>query len=96
VFVRQVPERLALGQVPAGDDVALGDSGRVRDGVFHGARLGVDVHLLAAGDHGSHSEGVVAAGEVGGVSGGAGACGLDVRGAVGGCGFVEPEGLVRG
>ena len=97
MFVRKVPERLALGQVPAGLDIALRDSSRVGDGVLDRAGLGVDVHLLAAGDDGAHSEAVVAAGEVGGVAGRAGAGDrLDVRGAVGGCGLVEPEGLVGG
>jgi hypothetical protein len=97
MFVRKVPERLALGQVPASLDVTLRDSSRVGDRVLDGASLGVDVHLLAAGDDGAHSEAVVAAGEVGGVAGRAGAGDrLDVRGAVGGCGLVEPEGLVGG
>ena len=97
MFVRKVPERLALGQVPAGLDIALRDSSRVGNRVLDRAGLGVDVHLLAAGDDGAHSEAVVAAGEVGGVAGRAGTCDrLDVRGAVGGCGLVEPEGLVGG
>jgi hypothetical protein len=96
VLVRKVAERLAFGEVPTSLDISLRNCSRVGNGVLDSTGLGVDVHLLAAGDDGSHSEGVVAAGEVGGVAGRAAADVLDVRRAVGGCGLVEPEGLVGG
>jgi hypothetical protein len=97
-FVREVAEGLAVTrrEVPPGLDIALRDSSRVCDGVLDSTSLGVDVDLLAAGDAGSHAESVVAAGKVGGVAGRAAAEFLDVGRAVGGCGLVEPEGLVGG
>jgi hypothetical protein len=98
-FVGEVAEGLAVGavrEIPSGLDIALRDSSRVCDGVLDSTSLGVDVDLLAAGDAGSHAESVVAAGKVGGVAGRAAAEFLDVGRAVGGCGLVEPEGLVGG
>lgn len=98
-FVRKVAEGLAVGavrKVPAGQNRTFWGGSGVSDGVSNSTGLGVDVDLLAAGDAGSHAEGVVAAGEVGAVAGRAAAEFLDVGRAVGGCGLVEPEGLVGG
>ena len=96
MFVRKVPERLALGQVPAGLDIALRDSSRVGDGVLDLTGGGLDVDFLATGDDDAHAEGVLAAGKSGEVAGRAGTESLDVLGAVGGGGLVEPDGLARG
>ena len=98
-FVRKVAEGLAVSricQVPPSNHVPFRDGSTVGDGVLDSTSLGVDVDLLAAGNAGSHAENVVAAGKVGGVAGRAGAELLDVGRAVGGCGLVEPEGLVGG
>jgi hypothetical protein len=97
VLVRKVAERLAARLVPAILDGSLRDGSGVGDGVLDSAGVGVDVDLLAARDDGAHSEGVVAAGEVGGVAGRAGARDLsDVGRAVRGRGLVEPKGVVGG
>jgi hypothetical protein len=97
VLVRKVAERLAARLVPAVLDGSLRDGSGVGDGVLDSTGLGVDVDLLAARDDGAHSEGVVAAGEVGVVAGRAGAGDLgDVGRAVRGRGLVEPEGVVGG
>ena len=97
VLVRKVAERLAVRLVPASLDCSLRDGSGVCDRVLDSAGLGIDVDLLAARDNGAHSEGVVAASEVGVVAGRAGTADLsDVGRAVGGCGLVEPEGLVGG
>lgn len=66
------------------------------DGVLDSTSVFLDVDLLATGDDNAHAEGAVAAGEGGGVAGRAGAELLDVLGAVGGGGLVEPDGLAGG
>ena len=94
MLVGEVFDIVDGGHVPTSDDVTLGDGGRVGNSVLDGARLELDVDLLATGNDSAHVEGIVSSSEVGSVTWRAAADVLDVGRAEGTSGFVEPERLV--
>jgi hypothetical protein len=96
VLVCEVAERFAFGQVPPGDDVALGDGGGVGDSVLDSARFELDVYLLTTRNDSTHTEGIVSTKKVGSVADWAAANVLYVARAERTSGLVEPDGLIGG